>query len=145
MLDKHAIREIPVSPETPGFYSLIFLVGRFSTIRISTNLWCPHPFGWRHCEQLWIASASTEHLRTFEGLKSVRNVGDLYRFKRHLLSRGRGARAYQVPPLRIQRQGLRVPGAPLRSVNGYQSHYKERKGHRGLPQGTRCQYAPVLG
>ena len=26
MLDKHAIREIPVSPETPGFYSPIFLV-----------------------------------------------------------------------------------------------------------------------
>ena len=30
MLDKQAIREIPVSPETPGFYSLIFLVAKES-------------------------------------------------------------------------------------------------------------------
>ena len=52
------------------------------------------------------SSTTTEHLRTFEGLKSVRKVGDLYRFKRRLLSRGRGARAYQVPTLRLQRQSL---------------------------------------
>ena len=91
------------------------------------------------------SSTTTEHLRTFEGLKSVRNVGDLYRFKRRLLSRGRGARAYQVPTLRLQRQSLRVPGAPLRSVDGSQSLHKDREGHRGLPQSTRCGYAPVLG
>ena len=30
MLDKQAIREIPVSPETPGFYSSIFLVAKES-------------------------------------------------------------------------------------------------------------------
>ena len=30
MLNKHAIREIPVSPETPGFYSPIFLVAKES-------------------------------------------------------------------------------------------------------------------
>ena len=30
MLDKQAIREIPVSPETPGFYSPIFLVAKES-------------------------------------------------------------------------------------------------------------------
>ena len=48
------------------------------------------------------SSTTTEHLRTFEGLKSVRKVGDLYRFKRRLLSRGRGARAYQVPTLRAE-------------------------------------------
>ena len=30
MLDKHAIREIPMSPETPGFYSPIFLVAKES-------------------------------------------------------------------------------------------------------------------
>ena len=56
-------------------------------------------------------STKTEHLRTVEGLKSVRNMGDLYCFKRRLLSRGRSARAYQVPPLRLQRQSLRVSGA----------------------------------
>ena len=103
----------------------------------ATALLAAEAFGW--------VRATTEHLRTFEGLKSVRNVGDLYRFKRRLVLRGCGARAYQVPPLRIQRQGLRVPGAPLRSVDGFQSLHKDRNGHRGLPQSTRCQYAPVLG
>ena len=72
-------------------------------------------------------------------------MGDLYRFKRRLLSRGRGTRVYQVPTLRLQRQSLRVPGAPLRSVDGSQSLHKDREGHRGLPQSTRCRYAPVLG
>ena len=72
-------------------------------------------------------------------------MGDLYRFKRRLLSRGRGARAYQVPTLCLQRQSLRVPGAPLRSVDGSRSLHKDREGHRGLPQSTRCRYAPVLG
>ena len=91
------------------------------------------------------SSTTTEHLRTFEGLKSVRNVGDLYRFKRRLLSRGRGTRVYQVFTLRLQRQSLRVPGAPLRSVDGSQSLHKDREGYRGLPQSTRCRYAPVLG
>ena len=84
-----------------------------------------------------------EHLRTFEGLQSIRNVGDLYRFKRRLLSRGRGARAYQVPPVRLQRQSLRVPGAPLRPVDGSQSLHAGRKGHRGLPQNSRGRHAPV--
>ena len=84
-----------------------------------------------------------EHLRTFEGLQPIRNVGDLYRFKRRLLSRGRGARAHQIPPVRLQRQSLRVPGAPLRSVDGSQSLYADRKGHRGLPQNSRGRHAPV--
>ena len=84
-----------------------------------------------------------EHLRTFEELQPIRNVGDLYRFKRRLLSRGRGARAHQIPPVRLQRQGLRVSGAPLRSVDGSQSLYADRKGHRGLPQNSRGRHAPV--
>ena len=84
-----------------------------------------------------------EHLRTFEGLQPIRNVGDLYRFKRRLLSRGRGARAHQIPPVRLQRQGLRVSGAPLRSVDGSQRLYADRKGHRGLPQNSRGRHAPV--
>ena len=70
-------------------------------------------------------------------------MGDLYRFKRRLLSLGRGARAYQVPPLCLQRQSLRVPGAPL-SVDGSQSLHKDRKGHRGLPQNSWGRHAPVL-
>ena len=64
------------------------------------------------------SSTKTEQLRTFEGLKSVRNVGDLYRFKSCLFSCGRGARAHQIPPLCLQRQSLQVSGAPLRSVDG---------------------------
>ena len=39
MLDKQAIREIPVSPETPGFYSPIFLVAKESgSWRLILNL-----------------------------------------------------------------------------------------------------------
>ena len=136
MLDKQAIREIPVSPDTPGFYS-------------------PKPQGFQQiCSAPILSDGDTanshglpegggptkaEHLRTLEGLQSIRNVGDLYRFKRRLLSRGRGARAYQVPPFR-----LRVPGAPLRSVDGSQSFHKDRKGHRGLPQNSLGRHAPVL-
>ena len=156
MLDKQAIREIPVSPETPGFYSPIFLVAKesggwrpilnlkaFNKFVVPPSFWMETLRTVMDC--LGEAAQQRQHLRTFDGLKSVRKVGDLYRFKRRLLSRDRGARAYQVPTLRLQRQSLWVPGAPLRSVDGSQSLHKDREGHRGLPQSTRCRYEPVLG
>ena len=145
MLDKQAIREIPVSPETPGFYSPIFLVAKESggwrpilNLKAFNKFVVPPSFQMETLRTVMDClggggSTKAEHLRTFEGLKSIRNVGDLYRFKRRLLSRGRGARAYQVPPLCLQRQSLRVSGALLRSFDGSQSLHKDRKGHRGLP------------
>ena len=45
---------------------------------------------------------------------SIQNVGDLFRFKRRLLSRGRD----QIPPLCLQRQSLRVRPRKARRVEG---------------------------
>ena len=117
MLDKQAIKEIPVSPETPGFYSPIFLVakesGGFQQIRSAPILLDGDT---ANSHGLPRVGGSTK--AELKGLKCIRNVGDLYRFKRCLFSLGRGARAYQVPPLCLQRQSLRVSGALLRSCDG---------------------------
>ena len=155
MLDNKAVREIPVSPDTPGFYSPIFLVAKESggwrpilNLKAFNKFVVPPSFRMETLRTVMDClggggPTKAEHLRTFEGLQLILNVGDLYRFKRRLLSRGRGARAHQIPPVRLQRQSLRGPGAPLRSVDGSQSLYADRKGHRGLPQNSRGRHAPV--
>ena len=78
-----------------------------------------------------------------EGLFNVRDVGSLYRFKRRLFSRPRSTRTHPIPPLRLQWQSVRIPGAPVQAFNSTLSVHENRAGHRGIPQDTGCRHAPV--
>ena len=87
--------------------------------------------------------AEAKDLRAFEGLLNVRDVGSLYRFKRRLLSRPRSTRTHTVPPLCLQWQGVRIPGAPVRALNSTSGVHEDCASHRGVPQDTGCRHAPV--
>ena len=102
MLEKRAIREIPLSTDVPGFYSPIFLVAKapdpqpesVQQIRKAPTL-SDGDITYGDGLLRGSAPAEAKDLRTFEGLLNVRDVGSLYRFKRRLFS-GTSARSHAV-------------------------------------------------
>ena len=79
--------EILVSPDTPGFYSTIFVVAKelgdwrpipnlkaFNKFVVPLSFWIETLRTVMDC----LGEADQQRQNTFEGLKSVRNVGDLY-------------------------------------------------------------------
>ena len=154
MLDKQAIKEIPVSPETPRFYSPIFLVAKESgSWRLILNLKAfnkfvvPPSFRMETLRTVMdcLGEAAQQRQNTSEHLRDLSlsitwaisiDLRDAYF---HVAVAPEHTRYLPFA------YNLWVPGAPLRSVDGSQSLHKDREGHRGLPQSTRCRYAPVLG
>ena len=81
---------------------------------------------------------SEEHLRTFEGLRNIRDMSSLYKFERRLFSCPRDTRAHKISSLCLRRESVQIPNAPLRSLYSPKSIHKGRKS-----KGTRGEYAPV--
>ena len=154
MLDKKAIREIPVSPDTPGFYSPIFLVAKESG-------------GWRPILNLKAfnkfvvpPSFRMETLRTFmdclgEAAQQRRNTSELLRdsslsetWAISIDLRDAYFHVAVAPEhtryLRFAYNGRAFEFLVLPfGLSTAPSLYADRKGHRGLPQNSRGRHAPV--